>query len=60
MENKCIYRLKLEKLLDENRPIASKYEKCEDCTGQEELKYKCPDYIDINHILNFYEMFKQQ
>ena len=59
--NKCCYRIKIEKILELGiEPLSNDLYKseCLSCNGNEELKYKCSDYIDIDHILKLYELFK--
>lgn len=50
--NKCIYRLRIEELENENRPIPPTWDRCISCNGYSSV-FICSDYVDLQHLIHF-------
>ena len=53
-EYKCCRRIRLEERLVTNDQQFEDDEKCEECSG---YKRECPEYVNINHLLEFYRNY---
>lgn len=56
MISKCVHRLLLEQKLNDGYVPKEEDKRCERCYGFERT---CPDYTDLAHLMNFYQLFKQ-